>query len=197
LHLAPTAPAVDVYINNDRVSNTPFSPGNITPAYNAIDKGTFTIKFKASSSDSVVAEIPLATYDSLRFYTLFIYNLQANGPARAMRIEDSFSGLEQSKPYYRFFHASPNTGDVDLYFDNVKIESNRSNADNVSNDLLNKFSGTSAGTHSLLAKLAGTDTVIASANVELVQGNAYTFFLRGLTGGTGNGQLALVVLRAS
>ena len=197
LHLAPTAPPLDVYINNDRVSNTPFSPGNITPSYNPIDKGTFSIKFKAASSDSVVAEIPLATYDSLGFYTLFIYNVQANGPANAVRIEDSFSGLDPYKPHYRFFHASPNTGEVDLYLDNVKIESNRSHTDNLSNDQFNEFSGTSGGTHTLQARLAGTDTVLATAYAELVQGNAYTFFLKGLDGGTGNTQLALIVLRAS
>ena len=70
-----------------------------------------------------VAAITFAQYDSLNFYTLFIYNQQANGPVRAVRIHDDFSKLTQTKSFYRFFHASPNTDAVDLYMDNVKIES--------------------------------------------------------------------------
>ena len=103
MHLAPTAPSLDVFFNETKVSNTPFAPGNVTVAYNAIDKGAFPITFKKASSDSVVASITFAQYDSLNFYTLFIYNEQANGPARAVRIHDDFSKLTMNKAFYRFF----------------------------------------------------------------------------------------------
>ncbi len=197
MHLAPTAPSIDVFFNDQKVSNTPFAPGNVTVAYNAIDKGACSIKFKKVASDSVVAELPVARYDSLSFYTLFIYNLQVNGPAKAVRVKDDFSNVVLDKPYYRFFHASPNTGAVDLYINNVKMESGRLLADNTTYDALNKFLVATPGTYNVQVRLAGTGTVIANLNnVDLQARNAYTFYLRGLEGGSGNSELSLGLLRA-
>jgi hypothetical protein len=200
MHLAPTAPSLDVFFNDTKVSNTPFAPGNVTPIYNEVDKGAFSIKFKKAALDSLVAQVPLAQYDSLNYYTIFIYNQQANGPANAIRIKDDFSAVlsNATKPYYRFFHASPNTGAADLYIDNVKVESGRMLADNTGYELLNKFLETTSGSHAIQVKLAGTETVIASLNnADLLAGNAYTFYLKGLEGGTGNSQLSLELLRAA
>jgi Domain of unknown function (DUF4397) len=199
MHLAPTAPALDVYFDTEKVSNTSFAPGNVTSVYNAVDKGAFSIKFKKAGVDSVVAQLPVALYDSLNYYTIFIYNLQANGPANAVRIKDDFTDVlaNLTKPYYRFFHGSPNTGAVDFYIDNVKIENGRTNADNTQQEILNKFLGTTSGSHSIQVKRAGTDTLIASNNFfDLQAGNAYTFYLKGLGGGTGFNELSLGVLRA-
>ena len=200
LHLAPTAPALDVFFDDIKVSNSSFSPGNVTPIYNPVDRGTFSIKFKKGGSDSLVAHVPLALYDSLNFYTIFIYNLQADGPANAIRIKDDFSDVRSNpgKPYYRFFHASPNTGAADLYIDNVKVESGRTPADNATQESLNKFLATNAGSHLFQVKLAGTDTVVATLNfVNLLAGNAYTFYLKGLDGGTGFNELSLGSLQAA
>jgi len=200
LHLAPTAPAVDVFFDDIKVSNSSFSPGIVTPLYNPVDRGAFSIKFKKGGSDSLVAQVPLAQYDPVKFYTIFIYNLQANGPANAVRIKDDFSDVlsNQNKPYYRFFHASPNTNAVDFYIDNVKVESGRTPADNATQEILNKFLVTTSGSHTIQVKLAGTDTVIAALNlVDLLAGNAYTFYLKGLEGGTGFNERSLELLRAA
>lgn len=198
MHLAPTAPSLDIFFDNTKVSANPFAPSTVSSAYSAVDRGAFSIQFKKAASDSLVAEVPRAQYDSLKFYTLFIYNLQANGPARAVRIIDDFSALTPDKPYYRFFHASPNTGDIDLYLDNVKIESSRMLADNTANGPLNNFLETTLGHHTIDVRLAGSQTVIATlTNVELLAGNAYTFYLSGLNGGIGASGLTLGVLRAA
>jgi len=200
MHLAPTGPAVDIFFDNTKVSNNPFTPGYVTANYNAVDKGAFSIKFKKAALDSLVTELPVAQYDSLNYYTLFLYNVQPDGPVQVFRIVDDFTDVIASpgKPYYRFFHASPNIGAVDLYIDNVKAESGRIQADNSTHLVLSKFKETTSGVHNLQVKLAGTDTVIASAtNVDLSSGNAYTFYLKGLDGGTGNNLLTIGVLRAA
>ena len=200
MHLALTAPSLDIFFDDLKVSTIAFAPGNITPIYNVADRGTFSIKFKKAALDSIVAEVPSALYDSLKFYTIFIYNPQANGAVKAVRIKDDFSAVQPNsgKPYYRFFHASPNSGAVDLYMDNVKIESGRMLADNSGFELLNKFSETTSGLHTFLAKLAGTNTVIATLdNTELRAGNSYTIYLKGSDGGTGSNQLALGILQAA
>jgi hypothetical protein len=196
MHLAPTAPSLDVFFNDKKVSNEPFNPGNITSIYNAVEKGMFSIRFKKADADSVVAEVPLAQYDSLNFYTIFVHNQQAGGAAYAVRIKDDFSQLTESNPSYRFFHAGPTTGAVDLYINNVKVATGRQLADNVAVETLNKFSTTNSGFNTVQVKLTGTETVVASLNADLVNGNAYTFYLRGLDGGTGNNQLSLGILRA-
>ena len=116
-----------------------------------------------------------------------------------MRIKDDFTEVVSNltKPYYRFFHASPNTGPVDLFIDTVKVQSDRGHADNAGNGTLNKFLGTQVDVHNIQVKLAGTSTVIASQNnVYLQAGHAYTFYLTGLTGGTGTSELRLGILPA-
>ena len=200
MHLAPTGPALDIFFNETKVSNNPFTPGYVTATYNAVDKGAFSIKFKKAALDSLVAEVPTAQYDSLNYYTMFIYNLQAGGPVQALRIEDDYSEVmaNPGKLYYRFFHASPNVGAVDMYIDNVKAESGRMPADNSTQIVLSRFKETTHGVHNIQVKLAGTDTVIAFlTNAELSTGNAYTIYLQGLDGGTGSNLLSIGILRAA
>ena len=198
LYLAPTAPSVDIFFNTTKVSTAVFAPYTVTPAYNSIERGEYSISFKKATSDSVVASIPMASYDSLNYYTLLIYNQSVDGPANATRIKDDFTNLANDKSYYRFFHTSPNIGAVDLYMDNIKIQSNRMLADNTGYDALNKFSAVLPGSHTAQVKLAGTDTVIASLTyADLLTGNAYTFYLKGLQGGTGANELSIGLLRAN
>ena len=197
MHLAPTAPSVDVFFNDAKVSNNPFDPGATTTAYNPIERGAITIKFKKAASDSVVAQLPLAQYDSLNYYTVFIYNLQANGAANAYRIKDDFTVLTSDKAYYRFIHASPNAGDVDVYIDDVKVQNGRHIADNAGFDTYNRFMPTNPGNRTIEARMAGTNDVVATlTDASLVQGNAYTFYLKGLAGGSGNNELSIGMLRA-
>ena len=199
MQLAPTVPPMDIFFNTTKVSTAAFTPYTVTPAYNPIEKGDYSISFKKTSSDSVVANIPLATYDPENYYTLLIYNQSAGGPANAVRIKDDFTALTNDKAYFRFFHASPNTGAVDLYIDNVKVQSNRLLGDNSGFDLMNKFTAIDPGSgHMMQVKEAGTDTVIATlTHFELLTGNAYTFYLKGLTGGTGADELTIGNLRAN
>lgn len=200
MHMAPNAPAVDVYFNETKVSTGALPVLSTTNRYNEVDKGTFSIKFKKAASDSLVAEIASALYDTLEYHTLLIYNLVTNGPAKAIRIKDDFSNVfaNLAKPYYRFFHTSPNTGAVDLYINNVKVETGRFFADNASHDPFNKFTGTTSDYLKIEVKPTGSNTAIATLNnVYMQNGNAYTIYLKGLDGGTGNNQLSLGVLMAS
>jgi hypothetical protein len=197
MHLAITAPPVDVYFDNAKVSNSPFDPGIVTAQYNPVDKGVYSIRFKKASADSLVADVGQEQYDSLTYYTILLYNLLTDGPVRAIRIKDDYTEVasDLTKPYYRFFHTSPNTGPVDLYIDTIKIQSGRVHADNAANVNLNKFVGTLADVHKIEVREAGTSTVLASQdNVLLQAGHAYTFYLFGLTGGTGTKKLSLGIL---
>ena len=198
LHLAATAPSLEVFFDNTKVSSNPFTPGSVSGAYNPVDRGNFSVIFKKTGSDSVVASVPSVMYDSLHYYTIIVYNTQANGPAQAFRTEDDFRNVTLGKSFYRFIHASPNTSAVDLYMDNAKIQTSRNPADNTTQVSFNDFLETTTGYHSFHVKLAGTDSTIATQNnVELLSGAAYTIYLRGLSNGSGNNQLSLNILRAT
>ena len=196
MHLAPRAPSVEIYFNNDKASN-PFTSGSYTERYSEVTPGDFSITFKKTGGDSVLATIPIDRYDSLNYYTILVYNTP-DTLVGATAIADDFSVLTQDKAYFRFFHMSPDIGDVDLYFNNDKVQSNRYYADNVYGSYYyNQFGGVTGGTFNIYVKKAGEDSVIAQTNASLYNMNAYTIFLKGIPDGSGNNTLGIGVLQAS
>jgi len=188
LHLAPTGPTLEVYLNSNKASQ-PIVPGAISSAYSAVTPGNFAIAFKKANSDSVVASLPASSYDSMQYYTLLIYNDQPT-TVNVLRIHDDFTAITTSNAYCRFFHVSPN----------VKVDADRSYADNVTSSFFDDFEPFSPGNHLFQVKKAGTDSLIIQTNTTLVERNAYTIILKGLAAGNApgaTGNLDLVVLQAS
>ncbi|HEY8896730.1 MAG TPA: DUF4397 domain-containing protein [Niastella sp.] len=187
LHLAPWSPAVDVYFDNSKATTSAISFGMVSPNYSSLEPSAFSISFKKASGDSVVASLGTAIYDSLRYYTLLLYNIDQTHVAAA-RIQDDYSVLTSDKAYYRFFHMSPDLGDVDVYFDNTRVQSSRSYADNTAGSFYNEYSPISPNTVSVTIKKAGTDSVVAtgSSSVYFTPGDAFTLYLKGVSGGTGS-----------
>lgn len=197
MHLAPRSPAVDIYFNTSLASTVALNSGTVTSAYTAIDPAAFSVTFKKSGSDSVVAKVDYDIYDTLRYYTLLLYNYN-DSLTGALRIQDDYSVLTTDKAAFRFFHMSPGIGPVDLYFDNTLIQSNRQFTDNVTNSYYNQFLSVSPNTVNVYVKKSGSDSVIAQAtSVYLAQANAYTIYLKGLTGGSGNNVLSVGVLQSA
>ena len=196
LHLAPRAPAVEVYFDNTKASQ-PINPGTVSASYSAIDPGIFAINFKKSGGDSLVANLGADIYDTLQHYTLLLYNYDSTH-VRAVRIEDDFSVLaNQQKAHYRFFHMSADFGPVDLYFDNTLIESGRQYADNTVSNYYNQFFPATPSTYNIVVKKAGSDSVIAQQySVYMGAGSAYTLYLKGIPGKTGATGLGVEFLQA-
>lgn len=187
LHLAPWSPAVDVYFDTQKATSSAISYGMVSPNYSAIEPAAFAISFRKAGGDSVVASLSTALYDSLKYYTLLVYNTDQNHVAAA-RIQDDYSVLTTDKSFYRFFNMSPDLGDVDVYFDNNLVESGRSYADNIYvSNYYNQYAGLTPGNMNVTVKKAGTDVVIASTTsaVYFTPGDAFTLYLRGVAGGTG------------
>lgn len=187
LDLAPWSPAVDVYFDNSKATTSAISFGMVSPNYSSIEPAAFGISFKKSGGDSLVASLPSAVYDSLKYYTLLLYNTDQTHVAAA-RIKDDYSVLTSDKCYYRFFHMSPDVGDVDVYFDNTLVASVRSYVDNLtSSDYYNQYNPTTPDSHTVTVKKAGTDVVVATspASVPFTSGDAITLYLKGVSGGTG------------
>jgi hypothetical protein len=198
LHLSPASPSVEVYLNSNK-SSSGISSGTFSLAYSSIEPGAYSITFKKAGSDSVIATIPSAFYDSLTFHSLMLYNDPSSpGTAKAVAIEDDFSVLTSGSTFYRFFQMSPSLDNmqVDFYIDDTKVGFSRDYADNVYGSY-NSFTSYTPGYHTLKVKKAGSDSLIAQTNAEMLQSNAYTVFLKGIANGSGNNALALQVLQAS
>jgi Domain of unknown function (DUF4397) len=196
MHLAPKAPALEVYVSGTK-SSTAIAAGSFSSAYSAVTPGIFDISFKKASSDSVVASIGAAIYDSLKYYTLVVYNDQPNS-AKALRITDDFSNIGGASAYYRFFHMSAEIPAVDLYINNSKVQTDREFADIALSPAYNSFSAYAPGSYSVQVKKAGTDSVIAQTSATLFQSNAFTIFLDGLVNNGGvSSTIKLDVLQAT
>jgi hypothetical protein len=195
LHLAPWAPAVEVYFN-DKQASSAINAGTVASSYSALDPGVYAIGFKKAGSDSVVASLSTSLYDSSEYSTLLLYNLDSTHVGAA-KIADDYSMLTTDKSFFRFFHLAPELDDVDLYFDNTLVSSGRSYADNVSVSYYNQFSAFTPGTVNLTVKKAGADSVIATlGSVNLSPFNAFTIYLRGKKGGTGVNAIGLDYLQS-
>lgn len=194
LQLAAKSPSVELYFNNEKGSGA-FTPGMVTERYNQINPGFYSINFKKAGSDSMVASIPSAFYDSLNFYTVLLYSTPG-GSVDAELIHDNYSTVtDGNKIYYRFFNMCPAFDNVDLYFNAGKKESGRTYADNVLNSpSFNEFRPIESDSYTIYVKTAGTDSVIAQASVTLNGGSAYTIYLKGLPGGTGTNALGVGIL---
>jgi hypothetical protein len=195
LHLAPWAPAVEVYFN-DKQASSAIAAGTVASSYSALDPGVYTIGFKKAGSDSVVASLSTSLYDTSQYSTLLLYNIDSTHVGAA-KIADDYSVLSNDRSYIRFFHLAPEIDDVDLYVDGALVSSGRSYVDNVSIGYYNQFSAITPGTVNLVVKKSGADSVIANlGSVPLSQGNAFTIYLRGKKSGTGLNAIGIDYLQS-
>jgi hypothetical protein len=200
LHMAPYAPATDIFLNGAISSPTGgILPNTNSSKYSPLQPGTYDIQFKKTGTDSLMAEIPASSYDTLQFYTLILYNTGAGGGlVRAAKIADDFSTISAVSANYRFFNLSPDVPNVDLYLNGTAIQTSRTSADNIGYQGYNNFQQAANGlSNSLVVKVAGTDSVLASlSNVDMEAGGVYTIFLGGVKNSSVN-NLSITLLPAA
>ena len=195
MHLAPWAPAVEVYFN-DRQASSGIPAGSVSSAYSALDPGVYACSFKKAGSDSVMATLSGSIYDSAEYATLLLYNIDSTHVGAA-KITDDYSTLTADKSLFRFFHLASEIDDVDVYFDNTLVSSGRSFADNVYSSYYNQFASLTPASVTVTVKKAGADSTIASlSGVNLSAQNAFTIYLRGRKSGTGANAIGIDYLQA-
>lgn len=196
MHMAPTAPAVDLYFGSQKASTSAIGYNTISGSYAGIRPATFDVTYKKGGADSVVATIPIAVYDTSRPYTLLLYSDDL-GKGQATKIYDNVADVNADKMNFRFWHLAHDVAEVDLYLGTTKVDAGRSLADNVGGNYFNTFSPFEPGTYTITVKEAGTSTVLATAEeANLVRGGVYTIFLKGEKAtATGTKALAVGVVR--
>lgn len=182
LNQAPYGPTADVYLNDTLATGTSgVGSGTFSSRYGSIRPGDYQVKFKKNGKDSLLDALPTSRFDTLNFYTLVLYN-NPDHTVKALKIHDDFSQISQTSANYRFFNLSPDAANVDLFVNEVAVQTGRGPADNVIYDSFNAFSSTAPGTYTIKVKAAGKDSVLATLpNATMVGGNVYTIFLSGVT----------------
>ena len=195
MNQAPYAPTADIFFNDTLASGSNgIAPGVYSSKYGPLKPGSYEVKFKKHSSDSLMDVLTRSNYDTLGFYTLILYN-DANKAAHAMKINDDFSRITQANANYRFFNLSPDAPSVDLYMNDAKVQQGRTTADNAGNNSNNDFTSAVPAVYNLKVKTAAGDSVMLN-NVNLLGGNVYTIFLSGVKNASAN-TLSINVLQAS
>lgn len=178
----PTAYAADIYINNTKAgSNLEYSTSG---GFRYETIGTLKLDFKKAGGDSLLATTT-GVYDTLDYHTHILYG---QSPIDVYTIDEAytFDELSTEKSNVRFFNLSPDLDPVDFYINDTKVSSSRQNMDFLGG-VYDSFVPTDAGTVTIRAKTAGTDTEIAvKTDVQLGRGFPHTIFLAGLKGNTGN-----------
>lgn len=180
---APYGAPVDIYFNGTLVSPTGgIAPGKYSAAYGSLKPGNYAVQFKKAGTDSIMFQLPASDYDTSAFYTLVLYNVNADSTAvQAAKIQDDFSQVGTSSAYYRFFNLSPDVPAANLLLNSQVAQNNRTPADNIlTSAAYNAFVPVSAGSYSIGIENAATDSVLGnSPTIAFHPGDVYTIFLAG------------------
>lgn len=177
----------DIFDNNVKLNTQGAMPYAFLQYYQAVG-GTHKFTIKKSGSDSVIAE-SVNVYDSLNSYQLILHG--ENSPTLTS-FRDDFTGLSQSQPNIRFIHLAPTIDPVDFFINEKKIYSSAAYVG--MGGFNTSFTSTEvSGPVTIKVKAVGKDSTIAqyNENVSLSPGGAYTFFLRGINGNTGDRKPAI------
>jgi len=182
VHAAPDAPAVDVLLDGNMLSNNLAFPNHTS--YMSVASGTHDVKAVATGTSTTVvdASVPVTTGTS---YTLFANGTAAN--LGVLTLTDDLTAPPAGKANVRFVHLSPNAPTVD-----VAIVGGAILFPNESFRQSTSFTAVDPGSVNMELRGVGTATVVlAVPNVTLEPGKIYTLFVTGLVGGTGQDALSV------
>ncbi len=185
-----TQKPVDVFVDNQKINGSgPISyPGTVTGIYVGMKTGSHAIAIKDTAAANP-AEYYAGTInvEAGKSYSVFAYDSLTSGKVKSLFLPNDRT-LPASGANIRFLNFSMNAGPVDVWLftgttDSVKVYSAVDYVGSHSSTAgLETFKAVNAGTYTLRARAAGTNTNIASLAVTVANPKIYTFFLRGLTG---------------
>lgn len=177
VHASPDAPAVDIYVGqNRRVKNLGYPENS---SYRSVRPGTNDVKVNVAGTSTSVINAPVP-FESRKAYTIFAVDRVAN--IAPLLLEDNLSRPAPGKAHVRFVHLSPDAPPVDVAVANggMVVFGNKSFKQ------ATDFTPLPAGKYDLEVRLAGTGTVVLPLpGIVLKAGKIYTVFAKGFVAGTG------------
>jgi hypothetical protein len=182
LQASPGAPPLNLYFNQDKMTDQPIKYLVRGPLQPAIGNYVFSaVDF--NSGDTLVRHA-----DSVKpaYYSMIIYDTPSDMKMMyfADQFDNSSSADASSIAYIRFLQLSPDAEPVNVYFNKEKKYSHRMFADNLIDPSLAKFTSINAGTYSFAALNAQGDTLGSISDITLPGQAVFTLFLRGLASHT-------------
>jgi len=163
-HFSPDAPNVDVYVNGERVL-ADVAYGDVSP-YLEVKPGTYTVTITAAGDPDTVAFEGEVTFGPAFYTVAAIGELGADTFQPAVLV-DAGSAL------VRLVHASPDAPAVDVYADDELVFENVAFTDSTD------YVPVPAGARTVSVRPAGGDETVASFDVILERGTAYTAYAIG------------------
>lgn len=177
-HASPDAPAVDIYIDNSKVTTTPFSFSNTTGYLKNIISGKRNIKVNVAGTTANVINADI-TFDGNKSYSLFA--IDSVSKLSTILTVDDLTAPAAGKAHVRFIHLSPDAPAVDIAVVGGPVVFPNSSFKSVS-----AFTPLGAGTYNLEVRVAGTTNVaLTLPSITLESGKIYTVYAKGFLGGTG------------
>jgi Domain of unknown function (DUF4397) len=166
-HFSPDAPAVDIYVNDERVlSDVPYKT---VSDYLELPAGSYDLAVRpagaAATSDPVVEAT--AEVEAGQAYTVAAVGALADIALEVFTDDLSAPGAGKAK--VRVIHAAPEVPAVD-----VAVEGGPTLFEGVEFPSATDYAEVDAGTYPIQVKAAGTDDVLLEASLEVKAGTIYS-----------------------
>ncbi|MFD2512884.1 DUF4397 domain-containing protein [Pontibacter locisalis] len=172
VHASPNAPAVDLYVDNQKVNASALNYPNNT-GYLDVEAGNRNIKVTpagAGVNDAVInANVDL---DEDVFYSVFAADVVSS--IEPVVLVDDLTEPAAGRAHVRFVHLSPDAPAVDIavqngpvLFSNIEFKENTA------------FMPVNAGSYTLEVRPTGSSNAVLTPTVNLVEGGIYTIFAKG------------------
>lgn len=159
--------------------------------YIFVSPGNASIRIAAKDGPFPGLTIANGTFNVEEFevYTLLITD--SLNKIKSSFIKENISSAADGTTKIRFFHVAQNAPTVDVYLNNVKLDSNRVFNDQSSNLNAQKFNNSTVGTFPLEIRNRTTNAVIIRSDITLQSKNIYTILFKGDASAASNTAQAL------
>jgi hypothetical protein len=177
VHAAPSAPGVDLLVDNTKVNTAPLTFPNNT-GYLNVNAGTRNFKVNLAGTSTTAIEANQAV-DANMNYSVFAINTNPSGTAfEPLVLMDNLALPASGQAHVRFIHLSPDAPAVDIV--NVTGGANTVLIPNRAYKSATDFIPLPAGTYDLAVRVAGTQTTALNLpGVTLQAGKILTVFAKG------------------
>jgi hypothetical protein len=183
MHASPDAPNVDVLVDGSVVlANVPYPAAS---PYLPLPAGTYNVKVNAAGTTTTVIDADLAVAGS-KAYTAIATGFLAS--IEPLVLADDLAPPPAGQAKIRVVHASPDAPNVDVYANDAKILSN------VPFRAASDYLKVPAGAYRVDVRIANSNVVALSADVNLAAGKIYTAVATGSAIPGGVQPLALQLL---
>lgn len=176
LHASPNAPAVDIYVNDNKViENLAFSQAT---DYLPIDPGSYNVKvYAAGTTDNPVIDVDIEVPEKTRITVAAVGNLP---DIELLPISENIVPKVSTGTHIRVAHLSPNAPAVDITLPNGDVI-----FENVEFGEVTDYINIPRGVYTLQIRPTGSSEVVMTIpNVEFMPNFYYTIYVLGQLQGT-------------